>query len=87
MGTVHLIDHPLVQHKLTLMRRREASTTAFASCCMKISLLMAYEVLRDMPMHEVQIETPLENTTGNVIDGKKLVFVSISCRPASSTAC
>ena len=77
MGTVHLIDHPLVQHKLTLMRRKDASTNSFRQLMHEVSALMAYEVLRDMPMHEIQIETPLENTTGNVIDGKKLVFVSI----------
>jgi uracil phosphoribosyltransferase len=77
MGDVHLIDHPLVQHKLTLMRRKEASTNTFRQLLHEISALMAYEVLRDMPMHEMEIETPLETTTGNVIDGKKLVFVSI----------
>ncbi len=77
MGTVHLIDHPLVQHKLTLMRRKEASTNSFRRLLQEISTLMAYEVLRDMPMHEIAIETPLESTTGKIIDGKKLVFVSI----------
>jgi uracil phosphoribosyltransferase len=77
MGDVHLIDHPLVQHKLTLMRRKEASTNSFRQLLHEVSALMAYEVLRDMPMHEIDIETPLETTTGNVIDGKKLVFVSI----------
>jgi uracil phosphoribosyltransferase len=77
MGTVHLIDHPLVQHKLTLMRRKEASTNSFRRLVSEIAALMAYEVLRDIPMHEIEIETPLEPTTGMVIDGKKLVFVSI----------
>src|SRR6202171_1061423 len=77
MGTVHLIDHPLVQHKLTLMRRKEASTNSFRLLANEISTLMTYEVLRDIPMQEIEVETPLENTTGKVIDGKKLVFVSI----------
>src|SRR6202165_6305632 len=77
MGTLHLIDHPLVQHKLTLMRRKEASTNNFRQLVNEISALMAYEVLRDIPMQEIEIETPLETTTGKVIDGKKLVFVSI----------
>ena len=77
MGNVHLIDHPLVQHKLTLMRRKEASTNSFRRLVNEISALMAYEVLRDMPMHEVEIDTPLEHTTGRVIDGKKLVLVAI----------
>jgi uracil phosphoribosyltransferase len=77
MGTVHLIDHPLVQHKLTLMRRKDASTNSFRQLLHEISMLMAYEVLRDIPVQEIEIETPLEKTTGMVIDGKKLVFVSI----------
>jgi uracil phosphoribosyltransferase len=74
---VHLIDHPLVQHKLTLMRRKDASTNTFRTLLNELSMLMAYEVTRDMPMQDVEIETPLEKTTSKVIDGKKLVFVSI----------
>ncbi len=77
MGTVQLIDHPLVQHKLTLLRRREASTKSFRQLVNEIAVLMAYEVLRDIPLHDVEIETPLETMTGRMIDGKKLVFVSI----------
>jgi uracil phosphoribosyltransferase len=77
MGTVHLIDHPLVQHKLTLMRRKDASTNSFRQLLHEVSALMAYEVLRDIPMHEIDVETPLERTVGMVIDGKKLVFASI----------
>jgi len=76
-GNVHLIDHPLVQHKLTLMRRKDASTNTFRTLLNELSSLMAYEVTRDMPVQEVEIETPLETTTGTMIDGKKLVFVSI----------
>ena len=77
MPQVHVLDHPLVQHKLTLMRNKEASTNSFRRLLGEISSLMAYEVTRDMPMQEVQVETPLETMTGKVIDGKKLVFVSI----------
>jgi uracil phosphoribosyltransferase len=77
MGAVHLIDHPLVQHKLTLMRRKDASTNSFRQLLHEVSALMAYEVLRDIPMHEIDVETPLERTVGKVIDGKKLVFASI----------
>ncbi len=77
MDNVHLIDHPLVQHKLTLMRRKSASTNSFRRLLNEISALMAYEVLRDLPTHDIEIETPLETTTGRVVDGKKLVFVSI----------
>ena len=74
---VHLIDHPLVQHKLTLMRRKDASTNTFRTLLNELSMLMAYEVTRDMPMQNIEIETPLEKTISKVIDGKKLVFVSI----------
>jgi len=74
---VHVIDHPLVQHKLTLMRKKETSTTSFRRLLNEIGLLMAYEVTRSMPMHEVTIETPLETMKARLIDGKKLVFVPI----------
>ena len=74
---LHLITHPLVQHKLTLMRKKEASTNSFRHLLNELSMLMAYEVTRDMPTQEVEIETPLEKMTGTMIDGKKLVLVSI----------
>jgi uracil phosphoribosyltransferase len=74
---VHVIDHPLVQHKLTLMRRKDASTNTFRRLLNELSSLLAYEVTRDMPMQDIEIETPLETMTAKVIDGKKLVFVSI----------
>ena len=77
MSNVHLINHPLVQHKLTLMRRKDASTNTFRRLLNELSSLMAYEVPRDMAMQDVEIETPLETMTAKVIDGKKLVFVSI----------
>jgi uracil phosphoribosyltransferase len=75
--TVHVIDHPLVQHKLTLMRRKETSTNNFRRMLNEIGSLMAYEVTRDMPMHDVEIATPLEHMKAKLIDGKKLVFVPI----------
>jgi len=74
---VHVLDHPLVQHKLTLLRKKETSTTSFRRLLNEIGALMAYEVTREMPMHEVRIETPLESMSGRLIDGKKLVFVPI----------
>lgn len=77
MSNVHLLDHPLVQHKLTLMRRKDASTNSFRRLLNEISMLMAYEVTRDMPMQDVEVETPLETMQAKVIDGKKLVLVSI----------
>src|SRR5437773_612546 len=75
--TVHVFDHPLIQHKLTLMRRKETSTTSFRRLLNEIGSLMAYEVTREMPTQECEIETPMERMTGHVIDGKKLVFVPI----------
>ncbi len=77
MKNVHLIDHPLVQHKLTLMRRKDASTNSFRRLLTELSSLMAYEVTRDMPMQDIEVETPLETMVSKVIDGKKLVLVSI----------
>jgi len=77
MSHVHLIDHPLVQHKLTLMRRKDASTNSFRRLLNELALLMTYEVTRDLPMQDIEIETPLEAMTAKVVDGKKLVFVSI----------
>ena len=74
---VHVIDHPLVQHKLTLMRKKETSTTSFRRLVNELSTLMAYEVTRDMPMHEVTIQTPMETMQSKLIDGKKVVFVPI----------
>ena len=77
MRQVHVIDHPLVQHKLTLMRRKDASTNSFRRLLTELSSLRAYEVTRDMPMQDIEVETPLETMVSKVIDGKKLVLVSI----------
>ncbi|AQA05537.1 uracil phosphoribosyltransferase [Mycobacterium sp. MS1601] len=77
MSDVCLIEHPLVQHKLTLLRQKQVSTNNFRRLVNELSALLTYEVLRDIPLHDIEIETPLETMTGRVIDGKKLVFVSI----------
>ena len=77
MSNVHVINHPLVQHKLTLMRRKDASTNSFRRLLNELSSLLAYEVTRDVPMQAIEIETPMETMTAKVIDGKKLVLVSI----------
>ena len=74
---VHQITHPLVQHKLTLMREKNRSTSSFRRLLGEISMLMAYEVTREMPTQLIEIETPLETMQSPVIDGKKTVFVSI----------
>jgi uracil phosphoribosyltransferase len=74
---VHHIKHPLIQHKLTLMREKSRSTSNFRTLLGEISMLMAYEITRDMPTQDIEIETPLEKMMSPVIDGKKTVFVSI----------
>jgi len=76
-GIVHELTHPLIQHKLTLMRQKERSTSGFRRLLHEIGMLMAYELTRDMPTSPVEIETPLERTTGRMIDGKKTVLVPI----------
>jgi uracil phosphoribosyltransferase len=75
--TVHLISHPLVQHKLTLMRQKDLSTSSFRRLLYETSMLMAYEVTRDMPTQLVEIETPLEKMMAPVIEGRKTVFVVV----------
>jgi len=76
-GTVHHVTHPLVQHKLTLMRQKDRSTNNFRRLLHEIGMLMAYEVTRDMPMQLIEIQTPLETMLAPVIDGKKTVFVVV----------
>ena len=74
---LQLVSHPLVQHKLTLMRRKDASTSTFRQLLHELSVLMAYEITRDMETSLIEIETPLETMRSPVIDGKKLALVSI----------
>ncbi len=76
-NNVRVVNHPMVQHKLTLMRDKHTSSSSFRALLNEISTLMAYEVTRDLAMQDIAIETPLEKMTSKVIDGKKLVFVSI----------
>lgn len=76
-ANVHLIDHPLVQHKLSIMRDKDTGTQAFRQLIREVSILMGYEILRDLPMEEVEIETPLEKMTTKMLSGKKLCIVPI----------
>lgn len=76
-GQVHVIDHPLVQHKLSLMRSKDTSTSTFRNLLREISMLLAYEVCRDLPTTTVPIETPIGPTTGTILDGKKTVLIAI----------
>jgi len=77
MPNVTVLTHPLVQHKLTLLRRRETSTSEFRRLVREISTLMAYELTRDLPTGPVTIETPLEAMDAPLLAGKKLCFLSI----------
>ena len=72
-----VVEHPLVQHKLTLMRERDTSTGSFRQLLREISLLLGYEVLRDLPMTVKDIETPVGPMEAPILAGKKLVLVSI----------
>ena len=74
---VHVLDHPLIQHKLTLMRQKDRSTSSFRRLLHEISMLMAYEVTREMPTQLIEIETPLETMQAPVIEGRKTVFVVV----------
>lgn len=74
---VTLVNHPLVQHKLTLMRDRHCSTKSFRQLLNEIGMLLAYEVTRDLPLTMIEVETPLEATQQPIIAQKKLVFAPI----------
>jgi uracil phosphoribosyltransferase len=77
MQDVTLVDHPLVQHKLTILRDKETSTRSFRTLLREISPLLCYEVTRDLPLEDVEIETPVAAMTGKRLSGKKLVFAPI----------
>jgi uracil phosphoribosyltransferase len=77
MKNVTLVDHPLVQHKLTLMRKKETSTKGFRQLLSEISKLLCYEVTRDLSLDLVDIETPLQPMRAPMLSGKKLVFAPI----------
>ena len=75
--TVKVLDHPLIQHKLTLLRQKDTSSAGFRRIAREIALLMAYEVTRDLPLETIEIETPLERMQAPQLAGKKLCLVSI----------
>ena len=77
MEGVTIIRHPLVQHKLTLLRDKSRSTKSFRELCRELGILMCYEVTRDLPLTEVEVETPLAKMHSAKIAGKKLVFVPV----------
>lgn len=77
MGKVHVFDHPLIQHKLTFIRDKNTGSKAFREMVEEVAMLMAYEVTRDLPLMEVEIETPVQKAQAKVIAGRKLGVVPI----------
>ena len=77
MKGVTVVDHPLVQHKLTIMRNKETSTASFRRLLREISLLLGYEVTRNLELTKTTIETPMETMEAPTLEGKKLVFASV----------
>ncbi|WP_315925266.1 uracil phosphoribosyltransferase [Mesorhizobium sp. SP-1A] len=77
MKGVTVVDHPLVQHKLTIMRNKDTSTAGFRRLLREISLLLCYEVTRNLELTTMPIETPMEKMDAPILEGKKLVFASV----------
>ncbi len=77
MGTLHIVDHPLIQHKLTIMRKKETGPKDFRELLLEITKLMGYEVTRNFPLADIEIETPMGNMTAKKIAGKKVAVVPI----------
>lgn len=77
MVKVNILDHPLIQYKLTQIRQKDTSTTQFRQMINEIGGLMVYEITRDLPLEQIEIETPVAKTKANVIAGKKMVVVPI----------
>ena len=77
MEEFHVMNHPLIQHKLTIIREKECGTKVFREVVSEIAMLMAYEVTRDMPLEDIEIETPLVKTTQKTLSGKKVAIIPI----------
>lgn len=77
MSELHIVDHPLIVHKLSIMRDKETGSKDFRQLLDEIAMLMGYELTRDLPLTEVEIETPIKKTTVRMISGKKLAVVPI----------
>ena len=77
MSTLHVIDHPLITHKLTIMRRKETGWKDFRELLNEIAMLMGYEITRDLPLEDIEIETPVSKMIAKTISGKKLAIVPI----------
>ena len=77
MANLHVIDHPLITHKLTIMRQTETGSKDFRQLLEEIAMLMGYELTRDLPMEEITIQTPVAETKAKILSGKKLAIVPI----------
>ena len=77
METFHVVNHPLIKHKLTIMREKETGSKDFRELLNEIAMLLGYEITRELPVEEVEIETPMCHATGYRISGKKLAIVPI----------
>ena len=77
MSKVHVIDHPMVQHKLTIMRDKETGPKDFRQLLNEISLLMGYEITREIPLEEIEIETPIRKTIAKRVSGRKMAIIPI----------
>lgn len=77
MSKLHVVEHPMIQHKLTIMRKKDTGTKEFRELLDEIAMLMGYEVTRDFPLEDVEIETPMQKMTAKQISGKKVAIVPI----------
>ena len=77
MSKVHVFDHPLIQHKLSFIRDKNTGSKDFRQLTNEVGSLMAYEITRDLPLEDIQVETPIQTTTCKRLAGKKVVFVPI----------
>src|SRR6476660_949212 len=87
MDGVTIVNHPLVQHKLTLLRKKDISTKSFRELLKEIGMLLCYEVTRDLPLADIEIETPLAQMKSPQIAGKKLVFAPVLRAGSNFAAC
>ena len=77
MANVHVLDHPLIQHKLSIMRNKDTGTNQFRELVGEIAALMCYEATRNLPTHEVEVETPVATAKVRMLAGKKLAIIPI----------
>lgn len=74
---LHIINHPLIEHKITIMRKKDTSTILFRQLVAEVGMLMAYEITKDLEQEEIHIDTPVQETSAKIIAGKKMVIVPI----------